>query len=94
MQRPEMERGLAVQRYRAGEDPKTICASLGKSLRWLYKWIERAETEGRDPGWFAERSRRPERIARKTPQMLADMIVATRDELQSEGLFHGAQSIY
>ena len=34
-------RVLAVQRFKAGESPESICASLGKSKFWLYKWAKR-----------------------------------------------------
>ncbi|MCF6265796.1 MAG: IS481 family transposase, partial [Desulfuromusa sp.] len=34
-------RVLAVQRFMAGENPESICASLGKSRAWLYKWVDR-----------------------------------------------------
>jgi len=33
------QRASAVQRYLAGEDTESICASPGKTTRWLYKWI-------------------------------------------------------
>jgi transposase len=34
-------RVLAVQRFKAGESPESICISLGKSRFWLYKWVKR-----------------------------------------------------
>ena len=39
----EKERILAVERFHNGEKPESICASLGKSKTWLYKWIKRRE---------------------------------------------------
>jgi putative transposase len=91
MQRSEMERMWAVERYRNGEDAEGICRSLGRSARWLYKWVSRADS---DPErWFEERSRRPERLSRKTPQAIEDLIVAAREDLEREGAFCGAQSI-
>ena len=35
----QKERTNAVQRYLAGESPESICAALGKTTRWLYKWV-------------------------------------------------------
>ena len=48
MDKVEMERQQAVQRYQRGESATEISASLGRSVRWLYKWVERAESEGED----------------------------------------------
>lgn len=91
MQRLEMERVWAVERYRNGEDPQQICASLGKSLRWLYKWVARADDDGGQ--WFEERSRRPHHLCRKTPEVTEGLVLATREALDEEGSFCGAQSI-
>lgn len=33
----------AVKRYQAGESATTICRSLGKTRRWLYKWLKRID---------------------------------------------------
>jgi hypothetical protein len=43
------QRALAVQRYLAGESPQSICASLGKTKPWLYKWVARQTPD--DPAW-------------------------------------------
>ncbi|MCW8858214.1 MAG: helix-turn-helix domain-containing protein, partial [Deltaproteobacteria bacterium] len=45
-------RVLAVQRFKAGESPESICASLGKSKFWLYKWVKRHSAD--DPSWFED----------------------------------------
>lgn len=89
MQRHEMERVCAVERYHKGEDAGSIVASYGKSLRWLYKWVEREREGG---VWYTDQSRRPHRIAR-TPDTIATLIVSTRGQLEREGSFSGAQSI-
>jgi putative transposase len=91
MQRLEMERVLAVERYRRGENPRSICASVGRSVRWLYKWVERAGSAEAD--WYEEQPRRPRRSPGKTPEVVEELVVATREELEREGLFCGAQSI-
>ena len=35
------QRVWAVQRYLLGESPEVICATLGRSRVWLYKWLDR-----------------------------------------------------
>ncbi len=37
---------LAVKRFRKGEKPSSICATLNRSKSWLYKWIYRYLNEG------------------------------------------------
>jgi hypothetical protein len=45
----KLHRILAVKRFKNGESPETICASLGKSKFWLYKCVKRySESE---PSW-------------------------------------------
>jgi len=47
----EQRRVMAVQRFRNGEKPESICASLGRSKVWLYKWIKRRERHGNEEPW-------------------------------------------
>ncbi|MBW2648879.1 MAG: helix-turn-helix domain-containing protein, partial [Deltaproteobacteria bacterium] len=56
---------LAVQRFKNGESPGSICTSLGKSKVWLYKWIKRYSEE--DPSWYEDRTRRPLSTPTHTP---------------------------
>lgn len=91
MKRLVMERVLAVERYRAGEAPEAICSSLGRSLRWLYKWVQR-QSDGSDE-WFAERSRKPVHMPRKTGAAVEELVVSIRRELERDGLFSGAQAV-
>lgn len=35
------KREWAVSKYLKGEAPNVICASLGCSRAWLYKWVSR-----------------------------------------------------
>lgn len=90
MQRLEMERQWAVKRYQGGEDVESICASLGKSARWLFKWVDRASAGGE---WWQEKSKRPLKLRDKTSETIEGLVVATRQELIREGAFSGAQSI-
>lgn len=63
---PKADRRRAIKRYRAGESATAICASMGYSTSWIYKWIERFESG--DPHWYRERSRRPKRSPTQTSQ--------------------------
>lgn len=87
----ELERRGAVDRYRVGESPSAICASLGRSREWFYKWLRRFESG--DPNWFRDRSRRPLRSPACTSQEIEQVVIAVRRSLRSQNLFHGAQAI-
>lgn len=87
----ELERRRAVDRYRARESPSAICASLGRSREWFYKWLRRFESG--DPNWFQDRSRRPLRSPASTSQEIEQVVIAVRRGLRSQDLFHGAQAI-
>jgi transposase InsO family protein len=84
-------RVLAVQRFKSGENPESICISLGKSRFWLYKWVKRFD-EG-DPFWFGDRSRRPLVSSNRTPSEIEEIVKMTRLNLYNQNLFCGAQAI-
>ena len=82
---------LAVQRFRSGEKPEAICASLGCSRAWLYKWIERYTAD--DPTWCDDQPRRPLTLASRTPQEVEEIVKLIRFSLYNQDLFCGAQAI-
>lgn len=82
---------LAVRRYFNGERPSSICASLGLSKSWLYKWINRY-IDG-DPSWSDSRSRRPLNNPKHTPLEVEEIIKMIRLNLYNRDLFCGAQAI-
>ena len=82
---------LAVKRFMAGENPESICASLGKSRVWLYKWVKRYKTE--NPSWFENHSRRPLSTPHRTPAEIEQIVKMIRLNLYNKGLFCGAQAI-
>lgn len=82
---------LAVQRFKAGESPESICVSLGKSKRWLYKWVKRYNNN--DPSWFEDRSRSPHSIPDRTPAEIEQIVKMVRLNLYNKDLFCGAQAI-
>jgi putative transposase len=85
------QRALAVQRYLAGESPESICASLGKTKSWLYKWVVRYTPD--DPGCFEDQSRRPLSSPHRTPAETEKIVEMVRLSLYNKGLFCGNQAI-
>jgi len=85
------ERTVAVQRFLQGEDPQTICASVGKSTRWLYKWVARYTPD--DPAWCEDQSRKPLISPYRTPAEIEHIVEIVRLSLYNKGLFCGAQAI-
>lgn len=85
------QRTSAVARYFSGEDPARICASLGKTTRWLYKWVARHTPE--DPAWANDRSRQPLRSPSRTPVEIETIVEMVRLGLYNKGLFCGNQAI-
>jgi len=87
----ERVRQLAVRRFLKGESPSTICASLGKSRFWLYKWAKRFDPD--DEAWFHDRSRRPLRRPHRTPPEIEEIVKTVRLSLYNDDVFCGAQAI-
>lgn len=85
------QRALAVQRYLAGESPQSICASLGKTKPWLYKWVTRHAPD--DPAWCDGQSRRPLSSPYRTPAEIEKIVEMVRLNLYNKGLFCGNQAI-
>jgi len=69
----------AVRRRLAGESPEAIARSLGRSVRWVQKWVGRHEAGGE--GWAAGRKRGPKRAANRTPAELERQVLAVRERL-------------
>ncbi|MBU0484864.1 MAG: DDE-type integrase/transposase/recombinase [Proteobacteria bacterium] len=87
----ELYRIHAVERFKNGESPETICASLGKSRTWLYKWIRRYREH--DNSWNRSQSRCPHSIQCRTPSEIEEIVKMIRLNLYNQGLFCGAQAI-
>lgn len=85
------DRQRAVQRYGAGESPTSICASMGYSRPWLYKWLHRSLTGPGD--WFGEQSRRPHQSPTRSGREIEQIVTLVRLSLYNRGLFCGAQAI-
>ena len=52
-------RQQAVRRRLAGESPEQIAAALGRTSRWVRKWVARHGDEGSDEAWAHGRSKAP-----------------------------------
>lgn len=87
----EKERQQAIQRSLMGQSPSAICACMGYSRDWFYKWLRRFEAG--DPDWFRNRSRRPHRNPARTSRELEEEVIRVRRQLVEQGLFHGDQAI-
>jgi transposase InsO family protein len=88
----KQHRILAVQRFKAGESPESICTSLGKSKVWLYRWIKRCSEN--DNSWSESRSRRPLTNPAHTPNEVEEIVKMLRLKLYNQDLFCGAQAIH
>lgn len=85
------QRILAVQRFLKGEKPESICASLGKSRAWLYKWVDRHYED--DDSWSENRSRCPVNATSRIPNEIEEIVKVVRLNLYNRDLFCGAQAI-
>ena len=87
----KQHRILAVQRFKNGERPESICTSLGKSNFWLYKWVNRYSED--DASWCEDRSCRPLVAPNHTPAEIEEIVKMVRLSLYNQDLFCGAQAI-
>jgi transposase InsO family protein len=87
----KQHRILAVQRFKNGESPESICTSLGKSKFWLYKWVKRHNEE--EASWCDDLSRRPLSTPNRTPAEIEEIVKMVRLKLYNQDLFCGAQAI-
>ena len=88
----KQHRILAVQRFKNGESPESICTSLGKSKFWLYKWVKRYNEN--EASWCEDRSRRPLAIPNHTQSEIIEIVKMVRLNLYNQDLFCGAQAIH
>jgi hypothetical protein len=87
----EQRRQRAIDRSLAGDPIEDICRDLACAKSWLYKWRDRYLAT--DPSWSAELSRSPRTTPTKTPQRIAQVVVALRQTLAQPGKGCGAASI-
>ena len=87
----EQHRQRAIDRYLAGDPIEDICRDLACAKSWLYKWRDRYLAT--DPSWSAELSRSPRTTPTKTPQRIAQVVVALRQTLAQQGKDCGVAAI-
>jgi len=87
----KQKRLKAVRRFFEGDDPDEICASLGCSRSWLYKWASRFSPD--DPVWYEDQSRRPLTSPTRTPAEIEKIVELVRWSLYNKGDFCGNQAI-
>ena len=87
----KQQRLKAVQRFFDGEDPKDICASLGRSRSLLYKWVTRYAPDNSQ--WVEDQSRRPLSSPYRTPSEIEKIVEMVRLNLYNKGHFCGNQAI-
>ena len=71
----------AVRRRRLGESPESIAASLGRTSRWVRKWVARHDEASQVEGWATSRSRAPHRSPNRTPPDVRQLILDARARL-------------
>jgi putative transposase len=87
----QKHRVLAARRFLSGEKSSAICASLGRSKSWLYKWANRY-VDG-DNSWSESRSCRPLSNPKHIFLEVEEIIKMIRLNLYNRDLFCGAQAI-
>lgn len=86
------QRILAVQQFKNGESPESICTSFNKSKAWLYKWNKRYADN--DASWSESRSCRPLSSPDHMPAEVVEIVKIVRLNLYNQDLFCGAQAIH
>ncbi len=90
-QAQEQRRQQAIDRYLAGDPIEDICRELACSKSWRYTWRDRYLAT--DPSWSEALSRSPRTNPTKTPQRIAQVVVALRQTLAQHGKGWSAASI-
>lgn len=71
----------AVRRRLAGESPEAIAGALGRTSRWVRKWVARHAEEGHDTAWAAGQSLAPHHSPNRTVDELRGQIIGARERL-------------
>lgn len=77
----EEVRKEAVRRRLGGESPSEIAAALGRTTRWVRKWVARHGEEGHEGTWAEGHSRAPHSSPNRTSDELRAQILAARGRL-------------
>lgn len=80
----EALRKEAVRKRVAGELEADVAQELGRSVRWVRKWLARWRQDPDDPDWARSRSRAPASSPQATPEDVVDQVLAARRGLQED----------
>lgn len=72
----------AVRRRNAGETTGQVAEALGRSDRWVRKWLARHDEAGQGEDWAQSLSRAPHRSPNRTPSEVRDQVLAVRAKLE------------
>ncbi|HZJ49350.1 MAG TPA: helix-turn-helix domain-containing protein [Actinomycetota bacterium] len=78
----EETRRKAVMRVLGGEPPSKVAADLGRTDRWVRKWVARYDPA--DDSWACDRSRAPATQGRQTPEEIERMVLEIRERLMAD----------
>ena len=82
MDADERVRRQAVRRVLAGERVVEVARALGRSERWLFKWVSRYDPT--DAGWALERSRAPEHVPNQSDPKIEALVLQVRARLAAQ----------
>lgn len=74
----------AVRMRAAGQTEADVAEQLGRSVRWVRKWVARWRQDPDDPDWARSRSRAPDLSPQATPEEIVDQVLAARRKLQED----------
>ena len=77
----ERLRQEAVRRRLTGESPAEIADALGRSTRWVRKWVARHQEQTGSDSWAQSRSRAPLNSPGRTPANIEHLILEARERL-------------
>ncbi len=77
----EKLRKEAVRRRLAGESPSEIAEALGRTTRWVRKWVARHSEEGHEERWAKGHPRAPHTSPNRTSDEVRNQILAARERL-------------
>lgn len=78
----EEQRRLAVRRVLGGVPVAGVAAELGRSERWVRKWVDRYDPN--DPDWFKSKSRAAHTVVNRTPVEVEKLVVKIRERLAAD----------
>lgn len=82
MDSEERARRQAVRRVMAGERAVEVASALGRTERWVFKWLSRYDPA--DDGWAAARSRAPAHVPSRSDPKVEALVLQVRARLAAQ----------